>query len=214
VKQLPTQGKNRWRRGDREDVRLLATHDRYMSQACSGWQQYNSLGEKLGMGIGRKWVLIERFIRAERPPTIEPAWDNFEPEARTYSKTETKPLSSAFYSYFLPIPSNGISFSVNQFHPKHPYRTIFFPFHTSMPLSTSIHSRSSNLSSSNLINRRLQRLRIRAHNLLHLLSVLKDQKGWHSADAEFLRDIWDLVDIDLDEMDGREFVGESAVMKY
>jgi hypothetical protein len=37
-----------------------------------------------------------------------------------------------------------------------------------------------------LLNRRLNRLRVRAYNLIHLVTVLEQYERWHGADAQFL----------------------------
>lgn len=59
-----------------------------------------------------------------------------------------------------------------------------------------------------LLNSSLERLRVRADHLTHLLSILEDKKGGHGADADFLRDVGDFVDVDLDEVRGGVLVGE------
>lgn len=55
---------------------------------------------------------------------------------------------------------------------------------------------------SNLLNRRLQRRRVRTDHLGDLLATFEDNEGWHGADADFLCDVWDIVDVDLDEVGG------------
>jgi hypothetical protein len=57
-----------------------------------------------------------------------------------------------------------------------------------------------------LLNRRLQRRRVRTHDLTDLLAVLEDQEGGHGANAELLRDIGDFVDVELDEVHVGVFV--------
>lgn len=59
-----------------------------------------------------------------------------------------------------------------------------------------------------ILNSSQKRLRVRAYDLSGLLAVLEDQEGGHGADAEFLRDVRDVVDIELDEVCGGELVGE------
>lgn len=51
-------------------------------------------------------------------------------------------------------------------------------------------------------------LDMRAHDLADLLSVLEDHKGRHGADAEFLGDVGDFVDVELVEAGVRVGVGE------
>jgi hypothetical protein len=58
------------------------------------------------------------------------------------------------------------------------------------------------------LNSRQKRLRVCTHNLLNLLLVLEDQEGRHSADAELLGNIGDLVDVELDEVGAGELLGE------
>ena len=59
------------------------------------------------------------------------------------------------------------------------------------------------------LQRRVQRLpnrlRVRAHNLLHLLTTFKQQERRHSPNAEFLRNIRNLIHINLVEFDGAVF---------
>lgn len=54
----------------------------------------------------------------------------------------------------------------------------------------------------------LEGLGVRADDLGDLLAVLEQQEGGHGADAELLRDVWDLVDVELVEAGGGVFVGE------
>jgi hypothetical protein len=58
------------------------------------------------------------------------------------------------------------------------------------------------------LNSRQERLGVRTHDLLDLLLVLEDQECGHGADAELLRNVGDLVDIELDEMGAGVFLGE------
>ena len=64
------------------------------------------------------------------------------------------------------------------------------------------------LSLDRTLNSRQKRLGIRTHDLLDLLLVLEDQERGHGADAELLRDVRDLVDVELDEVGAGEFFGE------
>lgn len=45
----------------------------------------------------------------------------------------------------------------------------------------------------------LQGLRVRTDDLADLLTVLEEEEGRHGADAELLRDVGDVVDVDLVE---------------
>lgn len=49
--------------------------------------------------------------------------------------------------------------------------------------------------SHNLLNRGLQRRRIRAHHRLRHLSILEHDESGHSTDCELLRDVGDFVDV-------------------
>jgi hypothetical protein len=62
------------------------------------------------------------------------------------------------------------------------------------------HGRISNSHLQILVHRCSDCLLIRAHDLLDLLSVLEQQKCWHSPDVELLRNIRHLIDIDLVEL--------------
>ena len=53
-----------------------------------------------------------------------------------------------------------------------------------------------------LLDGSLERRWVGTNNLTNLLSGLEDNEGWHGADADLLSDIWDVVDIDLDEVGG------------
>lgn len=53
-----------------------------------------------------------------------------------------------------------------------------------------------------------QRGWVGAHDLSDLLAALEDDEGGHSADAELLRDVGDLIDVHLDEVCGGELLGE------
>ena len=59
-----------------------------------------------------------------------------------------------------------------------------------------------------LLDRGLERPLVGADNLADLLAVLEEQKGRHGADAELLRDVADLVDVDLVEPGLRVLVAE------
>ncbi len=59
-----------------------------------------------------------------------------------------------------------------------------------------------------LLDSRLQCPLIRSDNLTNLLTVLKQQKCWHSPDTEFLRDITDFIDVDFVKFCVGEFLGE------
>jgi len=52
-----------------------------------------------------------------------------------------------------------------------------------------------------LVDRSADSALVCADNLLDLLTVLEDQEGGHGANAEFLRDVRHLVDINLVEVD-------------
>ena len=56
------------------------------------------------------------------------------------------------------------------------------------------------------LNSRFQRLGVRAHHLADLLAVLEQHKSGHGADAELLRDVGDVVDVELVEAGGGVFV--------
>jgi hypothetical protein len=56
----------------------------------------------------------------------------------------------------------------------------------------------------------LEGLWVRAHNLGYLVAVLEEEEGRHSADAEFLRDVGHIVDIELVEARVGVAVGESS----
>lgn len=62
-----------------------------------------------------------------------------------------------------------------------------------------------------ILNSRQQRFRVRTHNLLHLLLTFKDQECRHGSDSKLLCYVWDFVDVELDEVRGGEFVGESVI---
>ena len=49
------------------------------------------------------------------------------------------------------------------------------------------------------LDRRLQRRRVRAHDLADFLSILEEQKRRHGAHAQLLRDFGNLVDVDFVE---------------
>jgi hypothetical protein len=53
---------------------------------------------------------------------------------------------------------------------------------------------------SGLLDRGLQRRRVSANDLADLLAALEDDEGGHGADAELLRDVWDFVNVELDEV--------------
>ena len=59
-----------------------------------------------------------------------------------------------------------------------------------------------------LLDSGLQRPLIRAHDLADLLAVLEEQERRHGADAELLRDVADLVDVDLEELGVRVLLAE------
>jgi len=50
-----------------------------------------------------------------------------------------------------------------------------------------------------VLDRRLQRSRVRAHDLTDLVAVLEQQESGHGADGELLRHFGDLVDVELVE---------------
>ena len=58
------------------------------------------------------------------------------------------------------------------------------------------------------LNSSQQRLWVRSYNFLDLLLVLEDQEGGHGTDAEFLGDVGDLVNVELDEVGRGIEVGE------
>jgi hypothetical protein len=64
------------------------------------------------------------------------------------------------------------------------------------------------LSLDRILDSRQERLGVRTDDLLDLLLVLEDQECGHGADAELLRNVRDLVDIELDEVGVGEFLGE------
>lgn len=104
----------------------------------------------------------------------------------------------------LPMPLISICSSpvphikVTIVHTPYPFHPARYPFVCLFP----------NLLSSNLLNRSLQSLRIGTNNLSNLIAILEDEEGGHGADTELLGDVWDLVDVDLGEVYGGEFVGE------
>jgi hypothetical protein len=61
----------------------------------------------------------------------------------------------------------------------------------------------------------LEGLWVRAYNLTYLFTILEEEEGRHGADAEFLGDVWNLVDIELVEAGVRVCVGEpgEAIIK-
>lgn len=65
-----------------------------------------------------------------------------------------------------------------------------------------------------LLNRRLDSLWIRAHNLIDFLAVLEQQESGHGADAELLGEVGDLVHVDLVESDVGVFFGVSVVASH
>ncbi len=62
--------------------------------------------------------------------------------------------------------------------------------------------------SGDLLNNSLKRLWVSTNNLINLLSVLEDEERWHGADADLLGNIWDVVDVDLDEVGRWVLLGE------
>lgn len=62
-----------------------------------------------------------------------------------------------------------------------------------------------------LMDRRQQGLGIRTDHLLDLLAVLEDDERGHGTDAELLCNVWDLVDVDLDEVRARELFREPGL---
>ncbi len=58
------------------------------------------------------------------------------------------------------------------------------------------------------LNGRQQRLGVRADNLLDLLPILEDQECRHGTDAQLLRNIGNLIDVELDEVSAGELIGE------
>ena len=54
----------------------------------------------------------------------------------------------------------------------------------------------------------LKGLGVGAHNLSNLVAALEKQEGRHGADAEFLCNFWDFVDVDLEEACRGVLVGE------
>jgi hypothetical protein len=66
----------------------------------------------------------------------------------------------------------------------------------------------SSLSRLDLLNGSLQGWWVGANDLGSLLAILEDDEGWHGADAELLGDFWDVVNVDLDEVDVGELLGE------
>ena len=63
-------------------------------------------------------------------------------------------------------------------------------------------------SSSNLLNSSLECRWVRSNDLADLLSVLENNEGWHGADADLLGDVWNVVDVHLDEVGGWVLLGE------
>lgn len=64
-----------------------------------------------------------------------------------------------------------------------------------------------------LLNRRLQRSRVRADDLADLAAVLEQQESGHGAHAVLLRGLGDLVDVDLVEARGGVVVREPVVKR-
>lgn len=62
-----------------------------------------------------------------------------------------------------------------------------------------------------LLNAGLDGLGVRADNLANLLAVLKEDESGHGADAEFLCDIGDFVDVELVEARVGVLLGEPGV---
>jgi len=61
-----------------------------------------------------------------------------------------------------------------------------------------------------LLNSGLQSIRVGTDNLLDLLSVLEDHECGHGTDTEFLGNIWDFINVNLDKVSGCVGVGETA----
>lgn len=59
-----------------------------------------------------------------------------------------------------------------------------------------------------LLDGGLESLGVGTDDLADLFAVLEEQEGGHGADAEFLGDVWDLVDVDLVEAGVGVGVGE------
>jgi hypothetical protein len=112
-----------------------------------------------------------------------------------------------YCSLFIPIPNQSMMQMKSQFSsPPQPTSTrippFIFPFtphHIQFhPLNLILPNRS--------LNSRLQRLRVRTHDLIQLLSVLEDEECGHGADTEFLRYVGDLVYVELDEVCAGEVI--------
>ena len=66
-------------------------------------------------------------------------------------------------------------------------------------------------SSSDLLDSSLERRWVGTNDLTDLLSVLENDEGWHGADADLLGNIWDVIDVHLDEVGRWVFLGEPVM---
>ena len=87
----------------------------------------------------------------------------------------------------------------------------FLAYHFSSHVCSLPSLKSTLLDLKSVRNSRMQRLRVGAYNLLHLLLILKDQERRHGSDAQLLCHIRDLIDVELDEVRAGEFVGEPII---
>lgn len=65
-----------------------------------------------------------------------------------------------------------------------------------------------NLFLNSILDSGQKRLWVRTDNLTSFLAILEDQESGHSADTEFLGDVGDFVDVELDEVCAGEFLRE------
>lgn len=61
-----------------------------------------------------------------------------------------------------------------------------------------------------LLDSGLKGIGVSTNNLLDLLSILEDHECGHGSNTELLGDIWDLIDVNLDEVGASVGVGESV----
>lgn len=61
------------------------------------------------------------------------------------------------------------------------------------------------------LDRSLEGIGVGTNDLLDLLAVLEDHECGHGANTELLGDIWDFIDVDLDEVGRGVGLGETKI---
>lgn len=65
-----------------------------------------------------------------------------------------------------------------------------------------------------LLNGSLERLWVGTNDLADLFAILEQDECGHGADAEFLGDVWDIIDVELVEAGGGVGVTEPVDIVY